>query len=98
MILLKRAESTTSTTTKPVVAEKKPTPAPQPAKESVATSTSSQKETTTVKSEPVLKEEKKPEKSLDWKKHVKEFDLKEEATVNGIKHIFISDPMEPIYL
>ncbi len=59
-----------------VSGSKAPAPAP------VATTTTAA-QTQAPTAEAPLKSEKQPEKPLDWKKHVKEFDLQEEATVNG---------------
>lgn len=59
-------------------------PAPAAAQQAVAATQTQSSSKTESKSS-----EKQPEKELDWKKHVKEFDLQEEATVNGIILLFI---------
>lgn len=69
---------------KPSVEKKPITSTPQPLKEVAPAPLAAASQTEAAKSEPVLKE-KKAEKDLDWKKHVKEFDLQEEATVNAIE-------------
>lgn len=69
MVSNKPVEKKTQPETKPTTATATQTP--------VKPSESSEKKVNTKQTE------KEPEKQLDWKKHVKEFDLQEEATVNG---------------
>lgn len=81
----------------PKTSEKKPpapaskpstTPSAPPAPAAAAAAATQTQSSTTPSKTESKSNEKQPEKELDWKKHVKEFDLQEEATVNGINLLF----------